>query len=63
MRKFKIKFEIQSMSKVRKLNIEYASNKSDEQSIFEDAKEYIRANYGRCVIFSFEEINKTLVDL
>lgn len=58
-RLFKIKFESYQNTRPRKMTIEYSSIKENEQVIYEDAKEYVRANYGRSTILNMSEIKET----
>ena len=57
MRTFKLKIKIYSNKhKSRTLSIEFKTIKDNEQVIYENAKEYVRANYGRADILSIAEI-------
>jgi hypothetical protein len=57
MRTFKLKIKTYlDKYKSRTLHIEFKTIKENEQVIFEEAKEYVRANYGRADILSMTEV-------
>ena len=57
MRTFKLKIKTyHDKHKSRTLQIEFKTIKDNEQVIYEDAKEYVMANYGRADILSMNEV-------